>query len=186
MKHFFVIIACIAAAGAITPGALAQEMPESPVNQTTNQTDTAAAECTEAIDRYTVVCSKEVRDGVAVIHLESERNQTITVTDAGVFRTGGEVQRKTVTLHEGRNTVRLPVTIVDTGIGGQMAGVSVETGLTLYAVPIDVSSPIIGGPWSAQDAQLSGLSAAVSVALVSLLIVAHHLIGKSGEPERVA
>lgn len=67
-----------------------------------------------------------------------------------------------------------------------MAGVTIDTGDVLYAVPFDESSALIGPPWSASDVQIGALAGATSTALVAGLVVLRTVYGRTEEPERIA
>jgi hypothetical protein len=66
------------------------------------------------------------------------------------------------------------------------AGVTIDTGDVLFGVPLDESSTLIGGPWGPQDTQLAALTAGLSTALLSGLVVLRTIYGRTDEPERVA
>ncbi|ADB79721.1 ORF5 [Haloarcula hispanica pleomorphic virus 1] len=141
-------------------------------------------ECDEprAIDNNTVLCSARLEDGDAVLVLRSDFTQRITVTDAGAFMAGGDVPEQKATLREDeRNTVRMPVTMVD-----GFAGVSIDTAANLFAVPLEKQQTIIGGPWSSGDTAVSALAASTSVIVVIVVKVIRYLAGRTTEPERVA
>lgn len=139
-------------------------------------------EAPEPIDSNTALCSASYNGDRVVLVLKSDRTQRVTLTDAGAFMEGGVVNRQRFVLREGElNTVRLRATKVNGYVG-----VSVDTGDTLFAVPIETSSPIIGGPWSASDAQAAGVGGALSVSLTTFMLVFRRLRGRDTEAERVA
>jgi hypothetical protein len=184
--HFFRTLALVAALlVCIVPVVAA---PVAAQNGTTTPTAEFAGdldddcEAPEAIDEKTVVCSASLDGTEAVVVLRSDELQQVTVTDAGAFMTGGEINRRTFTLREGeRNTIRFDVTVHN-----GFAGVSIDTGETLYAVPIEEESTLIGEPWSAQDVQLAAVSGAAGVATVAVFVVIRTVLGRTDEPERVA
>lgn len=94
---------------------------------------------------------------------------------------GGDIPQTQVRLREGHNVVEWQVGEYD-----GFAGVSISTDHTLYAVPLEEESTLIGGPWSHQDAQLTALAAGVSIGLVSIIVVFRRIIGKDEQPERIA
>lgn len=144
--------------------------------------DSDDCEAPQAIDDTTVLCSSTVENGDAVLVLRSDYTQRVTVTDAGAFMAGGEVPRKKATLREGeRNTVRIPVTRHN-----GFAGVSVDTGSVLFAVPLEEQSTLIGGPWTKQDVTVGALAGAASVAFISIIVVIRAVTGRSEKPERLA
>ena len=111
-------------------------------NVTTNQTLDPAfvdelqddtCEAPEAIDRNTVICSADLDGDRAELVLRSDRPQVVTITDAGGVFAGGEVQRTDHRLRPDEpNTVTVRVTRYR-----NMAGVTIDTGNVLYAVPFD-------------------------------------------------
>lgn len=135
----------------------------------------------ETIDQDTAICQATVSDDSAQLLIYSDRHQTITISDAGAFFEGGTVNQQTQTMQPGLNRVEMRVTTYE-----GFSGVSVSTDSTLYALPLEDLSTLIGGPWTAQDSQLAGLGAALGVSLVSVLIVLQTIIGRSDEPERIA
>lgn len=139
-------------------------------------------EAPEAIDQNTVLCSASLDGDTATLVLRSDRLQSVTITDAGGVFAGGEVQRTTHQLRADEpNTIRIPVTR-----HRNMAGVTIDTGSTLYAVPFDETSTLIGPPWSASDVQLGAIFAAISTALCSSVVVLRSVYGRVDEPERIA
>jgi len=90
-----------------------------------------SAGCTERIESGLRLCNATYENGAAVVELLSEEPDRLTLTDTARFMQGGEMTRETVTVYEGRNTVRFPATRYK-----GFSGVSVDTGDTLYAVPI--------------------------------------------------
>jgi len=85
----------------------------------------------ERVDRYTVIVNSSYSEqtGMATVTLESDIVQDVVISDAGAFVTGGQVERREVTLVPGdRQEVRLPVTEVEGRVG-----LSVATERQLYA-----------------------------------------------------
>lgn len=109
--------------------------------------------CNEHIDDETALCGYhyDAGAGEVVLTLYSDRPQRVTLTDAGAFMTGGEVNRQRATLN-GRSEVRLAVTEYN-----GFVGVSVDTGRTLYAVPIETSSSLSAPKESDLLALLAGI-----------------------------
>ncbi len=92
-------------------------------------------DCSEYIDNHTALCSTgyDSRTGQATVTLYSDRPARVTLTDAGGVFAGGEINRKRATLTEGsKTTVRLRVTE-----HRGFVGLTVDTGRTLYGVPIE-------------------------------------------------
>ena len=175
MRTIFIALTALVAAALLLPGAAVAQTDE------TNETaPDPAAECTETINQYTAICDARLEGSEVVIDLYTEGPQTVVVTEA--FRRGsGELNQRQVSLDEGRNTVRLTVT-VDRG----PEGVTIAAGDVLYQKQVDGSDPIIAGPFTASDAQASGIGGALGVALMTLYLVANKVYGKSEEPERIA
>jgi hypothetical protein len=179
-NHFLLVMILLVASLSLASPALAQ-----------NQTDTDALEnadldnCEEpeAIDAVTVLCSAEIDGEYAELVLKSDINQRVTLTDAGAFMEPGPINRQTFRLREEeeKNTVRIRITQVD-----GFAGVSVDTGRVLYAVPIEQDSELIGPPWGPTDAQMAALGGSSSVAAITVLLAFRRLSGSSDSPERVA
>ena len=179
-NHFLLIMILLVASLSLASPVLAQQ----------NQTDTDALETVdlencdepEAIDSITVLCSAELDGEYAELVLKSDRDQRVTVTDAGGIMEPGPINRQRFTLRENEeNTVRIRITQVD-----GFAGVSVDTGRVLYGVPIEQNSELIGPPWGPTDAQMAALGGSSSVAAITVLLAFRRLAGSSDGPERVA
>jgi hypothetical protein len=181
MKPFFTLITLLVVA-MLVPGAVAaQENATNATDATDDLPDDRLDDCTEHIDNVTTLCSAEYENGRITLELHSDRPQRVTLTDAGGMMEGGEITQQTSHLSEGRNTVHISVTQHN-----GFAGVTVNTGRTLYAVPVEQDSSLIGPPWTAQDVQLSALAGAVVTALLTLYLTWRTLTGRSTEPERIA
>lgn len=187
MKPHFLLITILVALALVTGSAAGQTGNET--NSTVQVSDDLLEEldddeCSapEAIDRNTVLCSADLEGDRAELVLRSDRPQRVTITDAGGFFAGGEVQR---TRHQLRpdepNTVRVLITE-----HRNMAGVTIDTGDVLYAVPLKDSSTLIGPPWAATDVQIGAIAGGLSTALVSGFIVLRSVYGRTEEPERIA
>jgi hypothetical protein len=136
----------------------------------------------EPIDSKTALCSAELKDGKAVLVFKSDRLQRIQLTDAGMFMKGGEVPQTRVTLRPDEvQTVRWSVTE-----HRGFAGVSVNTRETLYAIPLDEPTTLVGGPWSENDVQIAALSGAASIGVASIVIVFRAVTGRAEKPKRLA
>ncbi|GAB3681223.1 hypothetical protein GCM10028857_05110 [Salinarchaeum chitinilyticum] len=138
----------------------------------------------ERIDRVTYLCSAELDDGEAVLTLRSTASQTITLTDAADFSSGGLADQRDVEVDAGETvTVRFELEETDTG----MSGVGIDTEFALYSVVFSQHRELIGGPWSAFDAQLTGVGAGSGAALGALVTVLRRKNGESEpEPRRLA
>jgi len=91
------------------------------------------------------------------------------------------LEQRTVDLDEGRNTVRLTVTV-----DGGSEGVTIATQDVLYQKEVKTSSTIVAGPFTASDAQASGIGGALGVAITTLYLVARRVYGTTEESERIA
>lgn|GEM_PF-2796706 len=117
---------------------------------------TIPEECTEEVDRATVICSSTLDDGTAVLKIWSFRSQSVTLYDAGAFIEGGEVTEGNFRLLPDRvNRVELDVTVTD----GGFAGVSIGTRYLTYAEPIEKPKPgfLPGSPQS-EDPAIAALT----------------------------
>lgn len=180
MKPIFVLLTACVVVSLATGGVVAQE-------NATEEVPTAEGlddECPEpeTIDENTVLCDAYLEDGKAHLVFKSDKLQRVTLTDSGAFMAGGEVPQRQVTLRsEGLNHVEWTVTEHD-----GFAGVSVTAGDTLYAVPLEDRSTLIGGPWDANDVQLAAISSAAGVGSVAIIVVIRTVLGRTEKPERVA
>jgi hypothetical protein len=122
-----------------TPAPSPQPTPPStstptPAASTPTASSSSTNGTTERIDSQTVIVSSSVRNGSAVITLRSSASQSITLTDAGDFRSGGVVGSRTIAVRGGETTtVEFPVTEQDGMVG---VGISTEQ-TTLYAEIIE-------------------------------------------------
>lgn len=174
MRPIFIALLALVAAALLLPGAAVAQ--DNGTNESANGTD----ECTERINEHTAICDAYLDGSDVVLELHTEGPQTVTVTEA--FRQGsGELEQRRVSLDEGRNTVRLTVTV-----DGGSEGVTIAAGDTLYQKEVRTESTIVSGPFTASDAQASGLGGALGVALTTLYLVARRVYGRSEKPERIA
>jgi hypothetical protein len=157
---------------------------------TTDYTDLSPAELQEiencpepeTITEDLVLCEAEYDDGKAKLSFKADSLQRITLTDAGAFMKGGVVpQREEIIRSEGVNHIEWQVT---THKG--FAGVSVATEQNLYAVPLEQSNTLVGGPWNEEDVQLAAISGAAGVGSVAVLVVIRAVLGRTNKPERIA
>jgi len=108
------------------------------------ESDEPETETGERIDNSTVVLdsSYSSRTGRATLTIRSERLQTVTLSDAGGFLSGGEIAQNSVILKAGSTQ---DITVDATKVDGYV-GVSVATPTTLYAVPIETRSTLFDPP----------------------------------------
>lgn len=120
----------------LSTAAVAQETTPEATDAATETPE--ADDCTEQIDRFVRLCSAsyDAESGEARITLEAEASQPVTLTDATGVMEGGEVNRRRATVVD-RSTVAIDAT----SFKGQVA-VTVDTGRTLYAVPIESGSSL--------------------------------------------
>jgi hypothetical protein len=130
-----VLVASTGAASAqATNNTTAPSPPNITVDVSTDQNSpdqNLSAGCSERIESGLRLCGSKYENGAAVVELLSDGPDSLTLTDVAKFMKGGEMNRGTVTIYEGRNTVRFPATRHK-----GFSGVSIDTGNTLYAVPI--------------------------------------------------
>lgn len=149
------VLVLLAAVGAVAPAAAQQNA--TAANETSQQTG-------EQIDRNTVLLnsSYNAAKGTVSVTLRSETLQQITVTDAGAFMEGGEIDRRTTTVRPNQaTTIEVSATKYD-----GFVGVSIATQNTLYAEPLEVSDPWFQGDSTWADTQAAGAGAAVGVLLM--------------------
>lgn len=175
MTRFFSVLAALLVAIALATGvAAAQDGNESAAG------DGPVCEEPAQIDRTLRLCSAGLDDGEAVLVFESDREQTIILSD---MADRGLVDQRDVTLAGGeQTTVRWAVSTTDDG----QAGVSIASDRALYNKVISESEPIIGGPWSAEDTQLAVLVTLLIGSIVTVGVVWHKSSGRSNEPEQMA
>lgn len=148
----------------------------------TNQTNTSdpADDCTETINEYTQICNAELDGSDVVVTIQTEGPQTIVVTEA--FRKGsGVLNQRSVSLSEGKNTIRMTVTV-----DGGSEGVTIAAGQVLYQKEVVANEPLFSGPWSSSDSQAAGLGAGLAVAMLTLTMVFRARIGDNDGTERIA
>jgi len=152
---------------------------------TDSVSDDDSNRCAEpvVIDNNTELCDSYVSDdGTAHLVLNSTITQGVTVTDSADFMTEGVVTQRRAILRPGSpTTVRLDV---DSHRG--QTGVSIATNEVLYSLPLEETSSIIAGPWSASHVQTAGISGALSVAFCTLYVAFRRMFGSDETVERVA
>jgi len=186
-RKFFIALTLVV----VTLGCAVGQAAAQPDTPTPTVSSTTADNGTDRtwVDNSTAVVSADLDRGdeTVEITLYSEIPQRVTLTDSGGFIEGGEVNQRSVYLTPGENkTFEFPITVVDRGLGNTFAGVSISTPKTLYALPLESSSPLIGGPWTAGDVQLVGLVIGSGVSIITLLILLRSRFDLDADPERVA
>jgi hypothetical protein len=171
---FFALLLLTAAA--LTPAATAQVVPG---QQTGNET--SANDPTRAIDDRTKIVSAELEDGTATVVIESDGNQTVSILDAGQAAVGS-ARPSDQRLTDGRNKIELSVTEIN---GRAALSITAESGFVSF-VEFRGGTPLISGPFTAQDAQMTALTAALVVGALTLARVFRKLRGQSTEAEQLA
>lgn len=127
--RFSVFITLLVLSLAVVSPAAAQELPSASSTPTATETD--ADQQGVWIDSNTRIVSSEYlpSEGVARLTIHSEIRQSITLTDAGAFNTGGQVSQRTAQFYPG-DTITMEITVTE--VQGTV-GVGVETSQVLWA-----------------------------------------------------
>jgi len=161
----FVLICVLVGLGLVTASATAQELPgDQPTpTPTPNGTDSG-----ERIQTGLELLSSEYDgEGSATLKFRvTGAPVAVTITDAGAFQRGGEIDRRTVVLDEGTHTVEMPVTESPNGL----VGVTIGTNEVLYAEPIKTETDLFESESTWGLVQTAGLGGAVGVVIVAGLI----------------
>lgn len=172
--YLFITLAVVGLAiGAVgTVGAQTDAVENASQDLTSNETETEAPNGSDVqgiwIDENTRLLESEhlAEDGTARITIHSEIRQSVTLTDAGKFSTGGEVARRTLDMRPGDTaTVELPVTVVD-----GLVGVGISTNELLWAEVIEARNTG-SSPWE-QTGPVAGWLGGASVFTVMMGIAA--------------
>jgi ABC-type Fe3+-hydroxamate transport system substrate-binding protein len=172
-------VVCLAVGVALIAGSA--QAAETPQNNTTSDSTGEQIQ-----DGLTLVSSSYDGNGSATVTLRAETYETVTITDAGAFASGGEIPRRVVVLDPGETTVEMPVT--ESGSG--LVGVTIGTNETLYAEPIVANQTQDDGlfdrsaTWTA--VQYGSAGGAVGVILIALGIVYNIRRGGRNRVERKA
>lgn len=157
-------------------------MPPAAAQSASGNASDACAQA-EQVDANTELCSADLEGGDAVLTFRSSSSQVVTIWDAGAFADGGEPPSRDVRLEANETTtVRFPVSETD----GGKAGVGISTDRTVYSVILKEQRFLLGGPWTAQDARVAALFAALSSAFVAAVTVLRRRRGDGGEPRAIA
>jgi len=179
MRSFTLVSTVVVLALASVTAPVAAAPADTPANST-------AQRPAERIGPNTLLISSsyDEQNGTASVVIESERPQTITVSDAGAFSKGGEIPRRITVFGSGeRRTIELPATKINGKIG-----LAISTDETLYAEVISVAEPddsLFQGRPTWQDMQVAGLSGFVGGLLIVSLVAWHRVKSDQGEVERV-
>jgi hypothetical protein len=150
----------------------------------TAQETNNSSQIVERIDDNTVILDKGYNPdtGEGWVDVRSDVSQRITVSDGGALFQGKEIDQHSVRFEPGEEN-RLTVTYTE--VDGRIA-LAMATRGTNHGILIETSDELIGGPWSATDAQLAALGAGLSTGVVVLIIVWRVVRGRDGDARRVA
>lgn len=188
MRYIFsVLLLALVALALFTGPAAGQPDPSDPFAPLngTNTTDSTAYQNAETIDNNTVLLASnyDSEAGTVTVTLRSDVLQDVTISDSGAFVEGGVVEQRKQTLRPDKVTrIEIPVTRTSDGF----VGVSISTRDTLYAEPIDVSNPLIPGPWTARDAQLVGLTVGLTTVVIAGISIVRYRRNSGADPGRLA
>ncbi|ACO54901.1 ORF6 [Halorubrum pleomorphic virus 1] len=137
------------------------------------------------VDSITAITDYELRDGDLWIQFQSSGGNTLSITETAGSEGATQVRVRSVDIPRGTSTVTIDL------FNSADGSVLITSRLSLEqnsgtVVSVSGGSAIISGPFTASDAQASGLGAAISVASVTLLLVFRASRGESTEGERIA
>ena len=178
IRYFLIALVTVAALiGAVTAPVAAQAADDLPEPDQTTTDDPAH----QRIDANTQLVEARLEDGTAVLVLESSETQRITVTDAGAMMAGGEIPRKHYLLKAGeKTTVRM-----DVHVDGVFAGVTIDTGDTLWGIPLESGLDFLPGGATTQDVQVAGITGLLTTGLLALGIALKRRRGLGADVERI-
>jgi len=136
--------------------------------------------CSQEITPTLRLCSAEYVDGEAVLLLDSDQRDRVTVTEAVALSEPRELHRQSFIV-DGKTEIRMAV-VPSNG----RAGVTIDDGTTLYGIPLRTGTALVAGPFTASDAQAAGLGGGIGVAVVTVFLVAKVVYGRTEDPERLA
>ncbi|WP_255148996.1 hypothetical protein [Halorarius halobius] len=182
-KHaVLAVLALLAVVAGATPVA-AQENSTNVTVEAGQSTPAGGGENAQVLDPRTEIvrASYNEEKGVAILVIESDDPQAVTLTDAGGVWSPGQINQVRKVVPSGKSTLRIAVTETDDGRVG--VTVAIESGL--YAVPISSSSSIFSGSPTWRDAQLSGFAGFLGGIGVVALIARQRVRQGRKEVERV-
>jgi len=183
--RYVLLVAALSVVLTLTLGATgtvaAQETTPEPENVSVDVSvgGSGVEECTERITARLSICSATFEDGTATLVFDSVGVQRLTLTDAGAFVEGGQVNRQYISVYDGRNTVEFSATKVS-----GFAGVAIDTGGILYAkkiTDIQTTGPAI----SYQNVQGLVALTALSAAAFTFRTVKRRREAENKEVERI-
>lgn len=189
MKRFFIILTLTVVASFAAPVAAQEQPTPEPTTPAPVTPPGGNSTSGEAIDNATTLVSSSFDRDTETAHftIRSEIPQKITISDSGDFIQGGNVDQRSIFFSPGETkTIEMKLTVADTGIGQSFAGVSITTAKSLYAEPLQTSSPLIGGPWTHRDAQLVGVVTALTVSGSIAIILLRGKYDLDADQERIA
>ncbi|MDB2237576.1 hypothetical protein [Halorubrum ezzemoulense] len=178
LPRFFLIAVVVVAS--LSGAVAAQDTNATNATAATNKTAAQPDTCSQQITGVLRLCSADYVDGEAVVVLDSDVRLSVVMTEAVAITEARQLRRSTFVV-DGRTELRLPVRSTD-----GRAAVTVDTGDVLYGIPVRTQNTLIGGPFTASDAQAAGLGAGLSVALLTIYLVARTVYGRTEEAERMA
>jgi len=175
LRFLLVVVVVVASlSGAVA----AQDAPNATAENTTAVEQ--VNKCSQEITPTLRLCSAEYVDGEAVLLLDSDTRDRVTVTEAVALTEARELRRDSFIV-DGKTEIRMRVQP-----SNGRAGVTIDDGTTLYGVPLRTGTALVAGPFTASDAQAAGLGGGLGVAVVTIFLVAKVVYGRTEEPERLA
>lgn len=136
------------------------------------------------IDQFTRIVNSSWSDGTVTFIVESDKRQRIKITDSSI-----DVQaHEAVDIPQARHRLpegRTEVTFTVTNPGSSAITVATPRGMVGLS-PGKGSGALIGGPYTASDAQASGVGVGLSISLLVMFKVLRRLRSNGGIAERVA
>ncbi|MXR19754.1 hypothetical protein [Halobacterium bonnevillei] len=180
-----VVAALVVVAGVAAPAAAAGPQPTAPdlgvsVAQSAHENQTTTEPVGKQIDSTIslVSSSYDPDSGTVTLVFESAASRRVTLSDAGGFLEGGEVNRRTITV-DGRTAAEFAVTETDRGY----VGVSISTDQVLYAEI--VRSPSLS-PFRGSSGTVGWFGGAAIVILSFVGAALWKLYKEGGEPVEAA
>lgn len=171
-------VLAVAPAGAATTATDAGPQPTTVAQQTnplnnSTSTDSASGDGERIDSSLTLVSSTyHPGSGTVTLVLDSDGATAVTLSDAGGFVDGGEINRRTVVAQDGRNTVEFAVTETSRGY----VGVSIATEDVLYAEVVRSPTP---SPFRDSSGTV-GWMAGAAIVLLSFVAAAFWKLHKEG------
>ena len=179
-----VLLVAIAAIGVGAGAAAANETDDDDLDGEADDQDDACEEPEHVVDSQTVICETDYGDGVVELLVFSEIDQSMEITDAGAFMTGGPRPWTRAHLREGE------LRQVSWGITEYQgaAGISVFTDHGPrhgYDIPLEEETRLLPYPPRVEDVQMAGLGGFAIVAIMFSIKLLLRQRGHGVEEERV-